>query len=119
VIEGDFTIDAGYAAMQRLLTADSRPDAVFCANDEMAIGAQAAIRERGLVMPNDIAIMGFDDLRFGAFATPPLTTIRQPTTELGEAAMQMMDNLLQKRHIHTKNIILPHELVVRASSLRN
>jgi LacI family transcriptional regulator, repressor for deo operon, udp, cdd, tsx, nupC, and nupG len=118
VAEGDFTIDSGYTAIQRLLNADTRPDAVFCANDEMAIGAQAAIREIGLAMPDDIAIVGFDDLRFGAFATPPLTTIRQPTTELGETAVRMMDGLLQKRHSDAKNVILPHELVVRASSLR-
>jgi LacI family repressor for deo operon, udp, cdd, tsx, nupC, and nupG len=118
VVEGDFTIDSGYIAMRRLLAADIRPDAVFCANDEMAIGAQTAIRECGLGMPEHMAIVGFDDLRFGAFATPPLTTIRQPTTELGEIAVQMMDGVLQKRYIEQKNVILPHELVVRASSRR-
>jgi LacI family repressor for deo operon, udp, cdd, tsx, nupC, and nupG len=116
VAEGDFSIDSGYRAMQALLGHDRRLDGVFCANDEMAIGAQQAIRERGLAMPGDIAMVGFDDLRFGAFAAPPLTTIRQPTTELGETAMRMMDAVLHKRPLEQKNVVIVHELVVRAST---
>jgi LacI family repressor for deo operon, udp, cdd, tsx, nupC, and nupG len=118
VVEGDFSIDSGYTAMLRLLDAPTRPDGLFCANDEMAIGAQQAIRERGLSMPGDIAIVGFDDLRFGAFAAPPLTTIRQPTTELGETAMRMMDAVLHKRALNQKSVVILHELVARASTAR-
>ena len=102
--------------MQGLLDAATIPDGVFCANDEMAIGAQLAIRERGLAMPSGIAIVGFDDLRFGAFASPPLTTIRQPTTQLGETAMRMMDAVLRKLPLEQRNVVLVHELVERQST---
>jgi LacI family repressor for deo operon, udp, cdd, tsx, nupC, and nupG len=70
--------------MRSLLDAGQMPDGVFCAGDEMAVGAMHAIREAGLVIPRAIAVVGFDDLRFGAFAAPPLTTIRQPANELGK-----------------------------------
>jgi LacI family repressor for deo operon, udp, cdd, tsx, nupC, and nupG len=118
VAEGDFSIDSGYHAMLRLLDGGASLDGLFCANDEMAIGAQQAMRERGLSAPTDIAMVGFDDLRFGAFAVPPLTTIRQPTTELGETAMRMMDAVLHKRALEQKSVILLHELVVRRSSIK-
>jgi LacI family repressor for deo operon, udp, cdd, tsx, nupC, and nupG len=118
VAQGDYSIDSGYSAMRQLLDRGWRPDGLFCANDEMAMGAQQAIRESGLSMPGDIAVMGFDDLRFGAFAAPPLSTIRQPTTELGETAMQMMDAVLHKRPLEQKSVVLLHQLVVRASTER-
>lgn len=118
VVEGDFSIESGHAAMQRLFEGGAIPDGVFCANDEMAIGAMQAIRERGLMIPRGIAVVGFDDLRFGAFAAPPLTTIRQPTTELGETAMMMMDAVLHKRPLETLTVVLPHSLVSRESTAR-
>lgn len=114
--EGDFSIASGYRAMQKLLTEPEMPDAVFCANDEMAIGAAQAIRERGLAIPRDIAIVGFDDLRFGEYAVPPLTTIRQPTADLGAVAVRKMDDLLHHRAMASRVTILPFELLVRASS---
>jgi len=118
VAQGDFSIDSGYGAMAQILKASERPDGVFCASDEMAIGAQQAIREAGLRMPQDIAIVGFDDLRFGAFACPPLTTIRQPTAELGEKAMRMMDALLQGKPVSPKTVVLAHQLIERGSTQR-
>jgi len=116
VVEGDFSVESGHAAMLGLLAGQDRPDAVFCANDEMAIGAQQAIAESGLNVPGDIAVVGFDDLRFGAFASPPLTTIRQPTTELGETAMRMIDATLHKKALEQQTVVLLHQLVVRRSS---
>lgn len=116
VVEGDFSMSSGYAAMERLLDLEEFPDAVFCAGDEMAIGAQAAIRERGLSMPDDIAMVGFDDMRFAAFASPPLTTIRQPAAQLGEAAVRLMTAIFHGEAIENDTIILPHELIVRGSA---
>jgi len=116
VVEGDFSIESGHAAMLRLLEAGQVPDGVFCAGDEMAIGAMHAIREAGLMIPRAIAVVGFDDLRFGAFAAPPLTTIRQPSAELGETAMRMMDAVLNKRPLDQLKVVLPHSLVLRGST---
>lgn len=118
VVEGDFSIDSGRAAMEQLLDTGTVPDGVFCANDEMAIGAQQAIRVRGLAMPDDIALVGFDDLRFGAFAAPPLTTIRQPTTELGETAMRLLDAVLHHREVANRTVVLSHQLIERDSTGR-
>lgn len=116
IVEGDFSMASGFEAMERLLDLEERPDAVFCAGDEMAIGAQAAIRERGLRMPDDIAIIGFDDMRFAAFASPPLTTIRQPAAQLGEAAVHLMQAIFHGGRSENNSIILPHELIVRGSA---
>lgn len=116
VVEGNFSMDSGYEAMGRLLDGPERPDAVFCAGDEMAIGAQAAIRERNLRMPEDMAVVGFDDMRFAAYASPPLTTIRQPAAELGAAAVHLMQAIFHGDAIEQSTIILPHELIIRASA---
>ncbi|WP_206244280.1 LacI family DNA-binding transcriptional regulator [Novosphingobium terrae] len=117
-VEGSFSIESGHAAMHQLLDTGPMPDSVFCANDEMAIGAMQAVRERGLMIPRAMAIVGFDDLRFGAYAAPPLTTIRQPTNELGEVAIRMMDAVLHKRPLEQRLVVLPHSLVPRESTAR-
>jgi LacI family repressor for deo operon, udp, cdd, tsx, nupC, and nupG len=114
--EGDFSIESGFAEMNCLLDKGLALDGVFCANDEMAIGAQQAVLARGLRVPQDVAVMGFDDIRFGAFAHPPLSTIRQPVGDLGEAAMRALDGVLHKKPTEQQSVILPHELVVRGSS---
>lgn len=118
IIEGSFAVGSGYSAMQRLLAFDRRPDGIFCANDEMAIGALHAIRQAGYSVPDDFAIVGFDDLRFSEFVDPPLSTIRQPTWAIGEAAMRLMIQLLDNEPITNPEIILGHELVLRESSIR-
>ncbi|MBC2670109.1 LacI family DNA-binding transcriptional regulator [Novosphingobium piscinae] len=117
VAEGDFSLGSGRAAMLRLLAGADRPDAVFCASDQMAIGALQAIAAAGLAVPGDIAVVGFDDLPFGAFTVPPLTTIRQPTAAIGATAMRMLDALLHGRDLPERTVVLPHQLVVRASSV--
>lgn len=116
VVEGDFSIGSGYEGMTALLQRSPRPTAVFCANDEMAIGAQKAVRDAGLTMPGDVAVAGFDDIRFAQFAAPPLTTIAQPTVEIGETAMRLMIRALSATAVPGERIILPHQLIVRAST---
>lgn len=119
IAEGDFTLESGHTAMQRFLTRPERPDGIFCGNDEMAIGAQHAIRLAGLSVPGDFAIVGFDDIRFAEFMDPPLSTVRQPTREIGEAAMKLMIGLLEDEPVEARELILPHELIVRASTRRS
>ena len=117
-MHGDFTVGTGFAAMKDLLALSHRPDGIFCANDEMAIGARQAIRQAELTVPGDIAIVGFDDIRFAEYLDPPLTTIRQPTVAIGEKAMALMIYVLEGNDARHRNIILPAELIVRASSAR-
>ncbi len=113
MIEGDFSRDSGYTAMRRLLP--HHPDAVFVATDTMAFGAMQAIKDAGLRIPEDIAVVGFDDLPAAALADPPLTTIRQPVRHNGMLAVQTLIELLQTAPQPPRHIILPTELVIRQS----
>ncbi len=113
IIESDFTEAGGYNAMQRLLA--RRPDAVFAASDAMAVGALRALREAGLHVPEDVAVVGFDDMPFAARTDPPLTTVRQPIHRSGELATETLIDLIQHPHSAPRRIILPTELIVRTS----
>jgi LacI family transcriptional regulator len=113
IVSGDFTQAGGYEAMQRLLP--SRPDAVFVASDTMAMGALQAIRRAGLIVPDDIAVVGFDDLPQATMVDPPLTTVRQPIQRMGVLAAEMLIDGLQHEAEPPRRIVMPTELVVRGS----
>jgi LacI family transcriptional regulator len=113
-VEGDFTEAGGDAAMQKLLPA--RPEAVFAASDLMAAGAYRAIRAAGLRIPEDIALVGFDDLPVASQLTPPLTTIRQPIQRMGSLAVETLIEILHQPEIQPRQIILQPELILRAST---
>ncbi len=117
-VEGGFTVESGFLGMKRLLNSAPRATAVFCASDEMAMGALKAIHDAGLSVPEDIALVGFDDIHFAEFCCPPLTTIAQPAGEIGNVAMELMIELLGKIPNLPKQVILPYRLVERASSLK-
>lgn len=90
VVEGTFRHDSGYAAMQRLLTLSPAPEAVFAMNDLMALGAMQAAREAGLSIPDDLALVGYDDIPMAALTSPGLTTLAMPKQALGEAAADLL-----------------------------
>jgi DNA-binding LacI/PurR family transcriptional regulator len=113
VYEGDFSEASGRAAMKTLL--EHRPDAVFAASDRMASGALGEIRAAGLRIPEDIALVGFDDMPLAAEMEPPLTTVRQRPHQLGAAAATLLLDLLADPNGLPKRVILPTELIVRAS----
>lgn len=113
VAEGDFTDASGYAAMQLLLQAE--PDAVFCASDPMALGALRALNDAGKRVPEDVAVVGFDDAPFAAHATPPLTTVRQPTQRTGSMAAETLMEMIESPDSQPRRVILPTELVIRSS----
>lgn len=113
IVEGDFTEESGYTAMQQLVTA--QPDAVFAASDVMAFGAMRAVHEMGLRIPEDIAFVGFDDLPPATLADPPLTTIHQPIVEFGEKAVEILIDLIENGVKPPRRVIMDTELVVRES----
>ena len=113
IVEADFTEDGGHLAMQRLLPA--APDAVFAASDAMAVGALRALREAGKRVPEDIALVGFDDMPFSARTDPPLTTVRQPIQRLGALAAETLIDLINHPGAPPRRIVLPTELIMRAS----
>jgi len=114
IAEGDFTEGGGRAAMQRLLP--RRPTAVFAASDMMAVGAIKVLREAGLRVPEDVAVVGFDDIPLASMVEPPLTTVRQPIEQTGGMAVELLVSLLENPGEETVHrVVLPTELVIRAS----
>ncbi len=116
IIEGDYTEDCGYAGAQQLLA--SAPTAIFVASDIMAIGALKALREAGRQVPQDIAIIGFDDVPIASAVQPALTTVRQPIRQLGAAVADLLMELLAnppEPGSAGRRRVLPTELVVRQS----
>ena len=111
VAVGDFTRESGAVAMRQLLADDPEIDAVFAANDLMALGALSALRQSGRRVPLDVAVVGFDDIPAASYAEPPLSTVRQPTVEMGRRLARLVLDLEEKAQV-----TLPTELVVRESS---
>ena len=114
--DGDFRQETGYTLTQKLLQGKDRPDAIFCANDAMAIGAIGALHEAGVRVPDDIAVVGFDDIPIARFLTPPLTTVRVPIADLGSSATErLIDALRGGVPLAAHREVVPTSLVLRAS----
>ncbi len=112
---GEFTLAGGYAAMTRLLERRPDVDAVFAASDLAALGAIRAIQQSGRSVPEDVAVIGFDDIPDAAHVDPPLTTVRQPVHELGATMTELLLRRIRGEE-PTPATVLPVELVVRASA---
>jgi LacI family transcriptional regulator len=112
---GDFYIESGEAAMRSLLALPTPPTAVFAASDMMAVGAIRAIEDAGLSCPDDIAVVGFDDIQLAELVSPALTTIRQDKRALGAAAARSLVQLIDGTETALHLSVLPVELVVRDS----
>jgi LacI family transcriptional regulator len=120
VAYGAFSAESGHRAMRELLDRDGnrevgRPTAVLAGNDTIALGAMAALSDAGLSVPDDIALVGFDDLPFAALLRPALTTVRNPGVEQGRQAAQLLIRLLKGETVEQRRIALPTELVIRDS----
>jgi len=113
---GDFTVDSGYQQMKSLLDSGARFTAAFVASDTLVLGAKAALTERGLRVPQDVALVGFDDLPFAQYMSPPLTTVHLPAVELARQACSLLICLLQGEQPCRQQTILDTHLVVRGSS---
>ncbi|GLX98377.1 substrate-binding domain-containing protein [Herbidospora sp. NEAU-GS84] len=116
VAVGDFTRESGAIAMRQLLEDDPQLDAVFIANDLMAIGAMQALRQAGRSVPDDVAIVGFDDIEAARYTDPPLTTVRHPIIEQAAAMVKLLLSLLERGETAADPVILETELVVRESA---
>jgi LacI family transcriptional regulator len=112
----NFRIDAGLAAATELLDLPSPPTAIFAFNDGMAIGAVQAAAQRGLQVPRDFSVVGFDDTVEAAISAPALTTVRQPLAELGRTAVSLLLRQLQNRRLEPLRVELETKLVVRDST---
>jgi len=118
VVHGDWSSSSGAAAFVELLATGSNLDAVFVANDQMALGLLHVANARGIAIPEDLAVVGFDGLAEGAQFTPPLTTVVQPLRELGRLAVQEVVARIEAQHdaLEVRNLALATELIVRDSA---
>lgn len=112
------TQESGYEAMQKILKSSSIPTAVFAANDLDAIGAMRAIKEKGLRIPEDISLVGFDDIQLASYVDPALTTVRQSIFEMGTTAINLLVSMIEGNKKETQKIELPTQLIIRKSSGR-
>jgi DNA-binding LacI/PurR family transcriptional regulator len=117
VVHGDGNSEEAMHAMEKLLALADPPTAVFCYNDRSALGAMRSIRLRGLRVPDDISVVGFDDLFLASYTDPPLTTVRQPMRMMGHLAMVSLFKVMSGEE-STITIRVPAELIVRESTAR-
>jgi LacI family repressor for deo operon, udp, cdd, tsx, nupC, and nupG len=116
VMHGDFSIESGTVAAERLLGRRDTPTAIFCFNDEMAMGVIEVARRWGLRVPEELSVVGFDDIRFARHMDPPLTTIAQPMRAIGEGTVRLLLEILADGDAVPESVTLAHTLVVRGST---
>jgi LacI family transcriptional regulator, repressor for deo operon, udp, cdd, tsx, nupC, and nupG len=116
VMQGDFSIESGAVAAARLLAVQDPPTAIFCFNDEMAMGVYQTAKRHRLSVPDDLSVVGFDDIRFSCCIDPPLTTVAQPMRAIGEGTVRLLLEILDGRSSLPESITLPHTLIVRSST---
>ncbi|RKN51202.1 LacI family DNA-binding transcriptional regulator [Micromonospora endolithica] len=118
ICQGNFYHEAGFAGGNHLLGLADPPTAIFASSDQMALGVYEAVRRRGLRVPDDVSVVGFDDLPEVRWCSPPLTTVRQPLAEMGMLAARTVLRLAQGERIESPRVELATELVVRDSAAR-
>lgn len=111
----DFSPQSGFACMQSLLSSKEEFSAVFVASDNVAMGAKSALRESDLHIPDDISIIGFDDIPWAPYSDPPLTTVRMPAQELASEACLLLLDLMKGSAPEKKDVVLDTELIIRQS----
>lgn len=116
VIEGGYRFKSGYEGARKLMDMENPPTAIFVANDEMAIGAMRAALERGVMIPDELAIVGFDNIDMAGKVYPALTTVAQPMYEMGAIGMRVLTKILNEEILETNKIVLDYSLLERESS---
>jgi len=117
VMNGDFSIESGAVGASRLLGRSEPPTAIFCFNDEMAIGVYQTAHRLGIRIPDDLSVIGFDDIRYAACLIPPLTTVAQPMREIGEGTVRLLMQILKNPSVAPEPVTLPHILTIRSSTV--
>lgn len=123
ILDGDFSLESGYRLTLALLDRSERRrdgrlpfDAVFAANDLMAVGALRALKQRGVAVPDEVEVVGFDDIELATLVEPPLTTVFQPTLEMGSRSAELLLRLVAGEKPRTKNLVLKPRLVLRGTT---
>jgi LacI family repressor for deo operon, udp, cdd, tsx, nupC, and nupG len=116
IFDAENSLDGGRHAARQILACTSRPTAVFCVSDELAIGCMHEFQRAGLQVPDDISVVGFDDIRYAEVTNPPLTTVRQPAEEMGERIVRKLCAAIrEEKSGEPETQVVPHQLVIRQS----
>jgi LacI family transcriptional regulator, repressor for deo operon, udp, cdd, tsx, nupC, and nupG len=116
IMYSDFTIEGGFKCAKQLLELREKPSAIFAANDEMAVGVIQAVQEQGLQVPQDVSVVGFDNVQISRVVRPNLTTIDQPILQIGIKSMELMISRLEGMELKDKRIVLEANLCIREST---
>ncbi|SIO84592.1 LacI family DNA-binding transcriptional regulator [Nocardiopsis sp. JB363] len=116
IASGEYTYESGFQAGRSLFAGEDPPTAVFVSSDQMALGVYEALRQRGLRVPDDVSVVGFDDLPEARWSSPPLTTVRQPLADMGRMAVRTIQRIVRDENIESSRIELATQLVVRDST---
>lgn len=119
ILDGDGTTESGRQAAEHMFVRDVLSTAFLCVNDATALGVIIALNARRYDLPRQFSVMGFDDISFASFVTPSLTTMKQPRSRIGEAAINLLLTLLEGREVETKEVLLRSELILRNSVARH
>lgn len=116
ITEGDFTMWSGHNCAFQFRNMQNRPTAIFCMNDEMAIGAIQTLKSQGIRVPEDISVTGFDDIAYARYSDPTLTTIAQPAEQMGKMAMDLLLAIIDGEDLPQTEFLLPTEFIIRKST---
>lgn len=118
LVYGEYSVQCGESATERLLLQRTRPSAIFCFSDEIALGCMYTLRQHGFGVPEHMSVIGFDDIPFAKYFAPPLTTVAQPVEEIGATCATLLLDLIEGKKPEKMRLFLPHRLVVRESTRR-
>lgn len=116
VAEGDYSMWSGLGMANQYCRMDNPPTALFCMNDEMAIGACQTLKSNGFRVPEDVSVTGFDNIDYARYSDPPLTTISQPADQMGKMATDLLLRLIDGEELSQAQYILPYEFIIRKST---
>lgn len=116
IYDGSYTLEAGEHRTKDILASKERPTAIFCMCDEIALGCYSTLKENGFNVPDDMSVVGFDDIRFAKYFSPALTTIAQPVEDIGRHCVEVLLDQIKGTNQGNKQVLLPHKLIVRNST---
>ncbi|KAF1299158.1 LacI family transcriptional regulator [Enterococcus sp. JM4C] len=113
IVQGDYSIESGQLACEKLLSLSERPELIFCSNDDMAVGAMKACHAKGLSIPGDISIIGFDDIPFVKYTSPPLTTVHKPIMQISQIGTIELLKIIQQQTVSQLQFLVDTSLEIR------
>lgn len=116
IVEGNWLPDSGYRAFKQFFVLDQRPTAIFAQNDNMAVGVLRAARDAGLLVPDQLSVIGVDDIPMAAYFAPPLTTIRQDFSAIGRQAARLLVRAVNEPEAAKEHLLLPGQMIIRRST---